>query len=137
MNRKEGLDLFDAANYQGMVDYNLAMLMPYHLEPAGSVNFGDAGYSLNSAVGFWIARKSRDGLAQYMAQNYAPHHDLLALVHYDATIQPTPPSTKTTLSICLLTGSSRAQATKWTISWWRCAVVAHQTMSMPTGIPLF
>ena len=94
VNRKEGLDLFDAANYQGMVDYNLAMLMPYHLEPAGSVNFGDAGYSLNSAVGFWIARKSRDGLAQYMAQNYAPHHDLLALVHYDATIQPTPPSTK-------------------------------------------
>ncbi len=92
VDRQEGLDLFDAVNYQGMMDYNLAMLMPYHLDPAGSVNFGDAGYSLNSAVGFWIARKSRDGLSQYVAQNYAPRHNLLSFVHYDSTIAPTAPS---------------------------------------------
>ncbi len=93
MHRHEGIDLFDAVNYQGMMDYNLAMLMPNYLEPAGSVNFGDAGYSLNSAVGFWIARKSRDGLSQYVAKNYTPRHSIFSFVHYDPTIVPTSPST--------------------------------------------
>jgi len=94
VERQEDIDLFDAANYIGMTDYNLAMLMPYRMEPAGSVNFGDARHSLSSAVEFWIAKKSRDGLSQYAALNYAPNHDLFSLVYYDPTIEARPPSTK-------------------------------------------
>ena len=94
MNRKTGNDLFDAANYLGMIDCNLALFLPHHLEPAGSVNFGDAGNSLNSAVSFWIAKKSKDGVAQYVAQNHARGHDIFSLVYYDSTLKPIPPSDK-------------------------------------------
>lgn len=94
MNRKTGNDLYDAANYLGMIDCNLALFLPHHLEPAGSVNFGDAGNSLNSVVSFWIAKKSRDGVAQYVAMNYPCGHHIFSLVYYDATVQPCPPSDK-------------------------------------------
>jgi len=94
MNRKTGNNLFDAANYLGMIDCNLALFLPHHLEPAGSVNFGDAGNSLNSAVSFWIAKKSRDGVAQYVAMNYPQGHDIFSLVYYDSTVKPILPSDK-------------------------------------------
>ncbi|MCG8608712.1 heparinase II/III-family protein, partial [bacterium] len=95
VQRKEGLDLFDAANYPGIMDYNLAMFMPHDLDPGGSVNFGDAATSLSSAVGFWVARRSRDGLSQYVALNYAPTHALFSLLYYDPTVRPTPPAPST------------------------------------------
>ena len=95
VKRKERIDLFDAANYTGMMDGNLALLMPYDLDPNGSVNFGDSGGSLSSAVGFWVARNSCDGLWQYIAQNYAPQHDIFSLLYYDPTVTSTPPSSDT------------------------------------------
>jgi len=95
VKRKEGIDLFDAANYIGMMDADLALFMPYHLDPGGSVNFGDSGGSLSSAIGFWVARKSRDGLSQYIATNYAPQHDIFSLLYYDPAMKPTPPSPDT------------------------------------------
>ena len=94
MNRKKGIDLFDAANYPGMIDCNLALFLPHHLKPTGSINFGDAGNSLNSSVSYWIAKKSRDGVAQFVANNYPQGHDLFSLVHYDPTVKPALPSEK-------------------------------------------
>ncbi len=94
MQRKRGIELFDAANYPGMIDCNLALFLPHHLEPAGSVNFGDAGNSLNSAVSFWIAKKSRDGVAQHVAMNYPRGHDIFSLVYYDPKVKPVLPSNK-------------------------------------------
>ncbi len=94
VKRKLGIELFDAANFVGMMDCNLALLLPHHLEPGGSVNFGDAGNSLNSAIGFWVARKSRDGLSQYIAMNYPHSHDIFSLVYYDHTVKPVPPTGK-------------------------------------------
>jgi hypothetical protein len=92
VKRKEGIDLFDAANYTGMMDADLALFMPYRLDPGGSVNFGDSGGSLSSAIGFWVARSSRDGLSQYIAMNCAPQHDIFSLLYCDPTVKPTPPS---------------------------------------------
>jgi len=92
VHRKQGIDLFDGANYTGMMDFNLGLLMPQHLDPSGSVNFGDAGRSLNSSIGFWVARKSRDCLSQYIALQYAPNHDIFSLLYYDPSITPIPPS---------------------------------------------
>ncbi len=95
VKRKEGVDLFDAANYTGMMDFNLAMFMPHHLNSGGSVNFGDAANSLSSAVGFWVARRSRDELSQHVALNYAPKHDIFSFLHYDPTVKPAPPAPST------------------------------------------
>jgi hypothetical protein len=92
VHRKQGIDLYDGANYTGMMDFNLGLLMPQHLDPAGSVNFGDASRSLNSSIGFWVARKSRDGLSQYIAMHYAPNHDIFSLLYYDPSLTPIPPS---------------------------------------------
>lgn len=92
VDRKQGLDLYDGANYTGMMDFNLGLLMPQHLDPAGSVNFGDASRSLNSSIGFWVAGKSRDGLSQYSALHYAPNHDIFSLLYYDPSVTPIPPS---------------------------------------------
>jgi hypothetical protein len=92
VHRKQGLDLYDGANYTGMMDFNLGLLMPQHLDLAGSINFGDASRSLNSSIGFWVAGKSRDGLSQYSALHYAPNHDIFSLLYYDPSVTPIPPS---------------------------------------------
>jgi len=65
--------------------------LPHLLRPNGSVNFGDAGNSLRSDVGYWIARKSRDGLAQYIAENFHDGHTLFSLIWYDPTVKPESP----------------------------------------------
>ena len=91
MRRKSGLDLFDKINFVGMMDCNLALFYPHHLDPTGSVNFGDAGPSMNSSNLFWTARNSRDGVTQYQGIHYASKHDLFSLVHYDPTVQPVTP----------------------------------------------
>lgn len=91
VHRKMGIDLFDAANFTGVMQYDLAMFMPQHLRPTASINFGDAARSLKSDVGFWIAGKSRDGLAQYIAENYHAGHTLFSLIWYDPTVKPEAP----------------------------------------------
>ena len=92
--RKEGLNLFDRGNFTGMIDYALALYMPHDLEPYGSVNFGDSGNNFDSSVAFWIARNSRDGLAQYMGENFATKHDLFSLIYYDPTVKAEAPVEK-------------------------------------------
>lgn len=91
MKRKAGIDLFDAANFVGMMDCNLSLFFPHHLDPSGSVNFGDAGRSMNSSNLLWVAKNSRDGLTQYQALNLATNHDLFSLVHYDPSVMAVPP----------------------------------------------
>jgi len=92
MKRKRGIELFDAGNFVGMMDCNLALFFPHHLNPTGSVNFGDSGRSMNSSNAFWVARKSRDGLTQYQALNFPSGHDIFSLVFYDPTVKPVAPN---------------------------------------------
>ncbi|MFV1979832.1 MAG: heparinase II/III family protein, partial [Rhodothermia bacterium] len=88
--RKLGVDFFDTANFQGMMDFVLAMYMPSDLYGHGSLTFGDAGNSLRSPTAFWVARHASDGQAQYIGLNYSDH-DPLSLLYYDPTVRPTPP----------------------------------------------
>jgi hypothetical protein len=90
MKRKRGIDYFDTANFTGLIDFVLAMYLPSHADPYGSVSFGDAGPSLQSNTAFWIAANSRDGLAQYLGSHYAEHY-WSSLLFFDPTIFPEAP----------------------------------------------
>lgn len=90
--RKLGADFFDTANFQGMMDYVLAMYLPTDLYGHGSITFGDAGNSLQSQVSLWVASEARDGLSQYIALNLSDHHPL-SLLYFDPTVEAEPPST--------------------------------------------
>jgi hypothetical protein len=90
VKREWGIDFFDTANFTGMIDYVLAMYMPSHSYPDGSVSFGDAGPSLQSFAAFWVARNARDGLSQYLGLNYAEHY-WTSLLYYDPSVRPLPP----------------------------------------------
>ncbi len=94
VKRKLDIELFDTIDFVGMMEYNLSMFMPHHLEPRGSVNFGDAGNSLKSDIGFWVAGKARDGLSQYIALNYPGKQDIFSLLYYDPAVKPLPPGEK-------------------------------------------
>jgi hypothetical protein len=89
--RKLGRDYFDTANFQGMIDYVLAMYLPSDLYGNGSMTFGDAGNSLQSPSVYWVARNARDKQAQYVANNYSDH-DLLSLLYYDETVTAEAPT---------------------------------------------
>ena len=92
LKRKKGLNLFDNANYIGMMEYALSLQMPQKGHPHECVNFGDSGDSFVSGLGFWIAKKSRDGLSQYTAMNYAKGHNIFSLIWYDPTVKPESPT---------------------------------------------
>lgn len=89
--RKRGVDTFDTANFVGLIDFVLAMYLPTHGEPHGSVSFGDAGPSLESNTAFWVASKARDGVAQYLGMHHADHY-WTSLLYFDPTVIPEAPS---------------------------------------------
>lgn len=90
LERKRGIDTFDTANFMGMIDFVLAMYLPSHADPHGSVSFGDAGPSLESNTAFWVAAKARDGVAQYLGMHHAAHY-WTSLLFFDATVFPQAP----------------------------------------------
>lgn len=92
MLARKGMDLFDLANFLGMLEYALALQMPHHGNPHYLVNFGDNGRGFDSAVGFWTARRSRDGLSQYAAINHADRHSHYSVIWFDDSLVPTGPS---------------------------------------------
>lgn len=90
MKRKRGIDYFDTANFMGLIDFVLAMYLPTHADPYGSVSFGDAGPSLESNTAFWVAANARDGVAQYLGTQYAEHY-WASLLFFDSSVMPEPP----------------------------------------------
>jgi len=90
--RKRGVDLFDLANFPGMLEFVLALQMPHHDNPHYLVNFGDNGRGFDSAVGFWTARRSRDGLAQYAAMHHADRHSHYSVIWFDESVAPSEPA---------------------------------------------
>jgi hypothetical protein len=92
MARKRGLNLYDAANYVGMMEYGLAMQMPHRDSPNACVNFGDCGRRLGSDIAFWAARRSRDGLAQHIGLDHAYGHSIYSLIWHDPSVQPVAPT---------------------------------------------
>lgn len=91
LHRRRGEDRFDSANFVGMMEFMLALQMPFKGDPRATVNFGDSGGNLFSHVGFWIASKARDPLSQYLAANHSRGHDPLSLVWFDSSVPETVP----------------------------------------------
>ena len=52
VERKRGIDFFDSANFQGLMDYVLSLYLPNSLDEHGSVSFGDAGRTMSSSTAF-------------------------------------------------------------------------------------
>ena len=80
IERRLGVDLFDRVNYNGFVEFMLGLQLPHTAEPKACVNFGDAGGGLRSAVSFYVARKTGDGLAQYMGNEHPRVHDPFSVI---------------------------------------------------------
>jgi hypothetical protein len=74
------VDVFDRVNYNGFVEFMLSLQLPYTAEPKACVNFGDAGSGLQSAVSFYVARKTGDGLAQYMGLEHPREHNAFSVI---------------------------------------------------------
>lgn len=82
LERKLGVDLFDRVNYNGYVEFMLGLQLPHAAEPKACVNFGDSGGGLQSAVSFYVARKTGDGLAQHMGLEHARVHNPFSVIWY-------------------------------------------------------
>jgi hypothetical protein len=82
IDRRLRVDMFDRVNYKGFVEFMLSLQMPHAAEPKACVNFGDAGGGLRSAVSFYVARKTGDGLAQYMGIEHPREHDPFSVIWY-------------------------------------------------------
>ncbi|MBN1542234.1 heparinase II/III family protein [candidate division KSB1 bacterium] len=91
LQRKGLADLFDRANYPGMMRFMLALQMPHEGHDPYCVNFGDSGMSFDSDIGFWIASRARDGLAQYTAETFYRHHTPFSVIWHDRSVKPKPP----------------------------------------------
>lgn len=76
------------------MDFFLMTRMPSNQHPEGHVNFGDGGSGFFSEVGFWIARKYRDGVAQFAAETHTQNHRIYSAIFYDPTIKSQKPAEK-------------------------------------------
>jgi hypothetical protein len=84
-------DLTDLLNWPGYQQFLLEMMMPTKTDPYAIVNFSDAGPGASSAAPFWIARETRDGLAQWFGVHFGRERDIWSLLWYDPTVAPEPP----------------------------------------------
>jgi hypothetical protein len=94
MQRRNKADWSKAINWPGLMDFFLFTRMPSTRYPEGHVNFGDGGSGFFSDVGFWIARKYRDGVAQFAAEKQAWKHRIFSPIFFDPTVEPQIPSGK-------------------------------------------
>lgn len=84
-------DLTDLLNWQGYQDYLLGMSLPSADDPTASVNFSDASTGGHASVSYWIARHTRDGVAQWFGDTMPVSHDAWAVLCYDPTVKAQPP----------------------------------------------
>lgn len=91
LERKKNQDWSGKINWQGVMDFFLMTRMPSNQHPEGHVNFGDGGSGFFSDVGFWIAKKYRNSMAQFAAENYAQKHRIFSGIFYDPAITPKQP----------------------------------------------
>ena len=91
LKRKTGKDWSDAVNWQGVMDFFTITRMPSDVHPEGHVNFGDSGSGFVSDVAFWVARRFKDGKAQYAATHFPRNHRIFSPVIYDRNVKEEKP----------------------------------------------
>ena len=128
MQRRHGIDLFDAINYVGMMDTNLALAFPHHLDPSGSVNFGDAGPSMSTSNLLWTAPNTKPSPTR-------PNTTRLPWCITTPPSRPWNPTPAVTSVGWTSTGSPPARVTASTTWWSPCAADLPPTTNTPTAIP--
>jgi len=92
--RQKKQDWHDAISWQGVMDFLLMTRMPTTTHEYGHVNFGDGGHGFGSDIGFWVAKKFNDEIAQFAAINHAQRHNIFSVVWYDPKIKEKEPKGK-------------------------------------------
>ncbi len=91
LQRRLGKDWSGAINWNGVMDFFLMTRMPSHQHPKGHVNFGDGFCGFDSSVGYWIASKYDNGVAQYAAQHHNRRDNIFSVLWYDPSVEPKKP----------------------------------------------
>lgn len=86
VRRKLQQDWSAKINWPGVMDFFLMTRMPSNRYPEGHVNFGDGGNGFFGEIGFWIARKYRNVLAQYAAQQLRERDRIFSVFYFDPTL---------------------------------------------------
>ncbi|UCE06327.1 MAG: heparinase II/III family protein [bacterium] len=94
LERKKKEDWSDKINWQGVMDFFLMTLMPSNQYPKGHINFGDGGGGFWSDVGYWVAKKYRDGRAQFTAKHHSRGDRIFSVIFYDPTVETIKPKQK-------------------------------------------
>jgi len=94
LERKKNEDWSGKINWQGVMDFFLMTRMPTNQHPEGHVNFGDGGGGFWSDVGYWVARKYKDGAAQFSAKNHNRGDRFLSAIFYDPSVEENKPQAK-------------------------------------------
>ena len=90
LRRSVGIDMSDLLNWPGYVEFLAEMSLANHDDPKDIINFSDAGHGALSAVAFWVARRNRDGRAQWYGETLAFEHNSWSVLWYDPAIQAAP-----------------------------------------------
>lgn len=99
------LDLELEINWSGHIDYMLNMAMPTTLNPYDVVNISDNGRNrhmlkdnhrqgrpeMRTALPYWVARKFRDGRAQWFGENLGALESMWSMVFRDESVKPVAP----------------------------------------------
>jgi hypothetical protein len=91
LQRRLDKDWSGAINWNGVMDFFLMTYMPSEQHPKGHVNFGDGGSGFDSGVGYWIASKYDNRVAQYAAQNHSRRDNIFSVIWYDPSVEPKKP----------------------------------------------
>jgi hypothetical protein len=92
LHRTGVADLRDLLNWPGYQTYLLEMSLSTRNDPSAIVNFSDAGSGALASGSFWIARHTRDGLAQWFGENLSVRRDPWSVLWYDRSIPAAAPS---------------------------------------------
>lgn len=91
LQKQTGEDWSNAINWEGVMDFFLMTRMPTNQHPDGHVNFGDGSEGFGSDIGFWVARKYKDGISQYAAIHHSAKHKIFSVIWYDPKIEEKKP----------------------------------------------
>ena len=94
LERKKKEDWSGKINWRGVMDFFLMTRMPSNQQPDGHVDFGDGGGGFWSDVGYWVARKYDDEIAQFAAKHYSRADRIFSAIYYDPTVEERKPEGK-------------------------------------------
>jgi hypothetical protein len=85
-------DVYDQINWRGFIDFVEGMSMATNADPAGIVNFGDAGAGMMSAVPFWVASRFGDHRGQWFGRSMSRGHNMWSMFWYEPEMDSDQPA---------------------------------------------